>query len=113
MSAYQYVTPDEKVGLIITAALEQKEVCKITRFLAKHGIDSRRAVQIYRVYGRDSIAKIKENPYQLAYDVRGIGPKTADDMAAKLGIDHDSPYASRPPVSGKPSERVAVKSGKA
>lgn len=92
---------------------EQEEVRKITRFLAKHGINSRPAVQIYRAYGRDSIAKIKENPYQLAYDVRGIGQKTADDMAAKLGIDRDSPYGPRATASSGPPERTSAESGKA
>jgi len=56
-------------------------------FLAEHGISSGRAVRIYRTYGQEAIAKIKENPYQLADDVRGIGFKTADELAAKLGID--------------------------
>ena len=67
-------------------------------FLTEHGITSGRAVRIYRTYGHESIAKIKANPYQLADDIRGIGFKTADELAAKLGIDRDSPYRARAAV---------------
>jgi exodeoxyribonuclease V alpha subunit len=77
---------------------EQKEVRKIILFLTEHGITSGRAVRIYRTYGHESIAKIKENPYQLADDIRGIGFKTADELAAKLGIDRNSPYRARAAV---------------
>jgi exodeoxyribonuclease V alpha subunit len=77
---------------------EQKEVRKIMLFLTEHGITSGRAVRIYRTYGHESIAKIKANPYQLADDIRGIGFKTADELAAKLGIDRDSPYRARAAV---------------
>jgi exodeoxyribonuclease V alpha subunit len=74
---------------------EQKEVRKIMLFLTEHGITSGRAVRIYRTYGHEAIAKIKENPYQLADDIRGIGFKTADELAATLGIDRNSPYRAR------------------
>ncbi len=77
---------------------EQKEVRKLMLFLTEHGITSGRAVRIYRTYGHESIAKIKTNPYQLADDIRGIGFKTADELAAKLGIDRDSPYRARAAV---------------
>jgi exodeoxyribonuclease V alpha subunit len=77
---------------------EQKEVRKIMLFLTEHGITSGRAVRIYRTYGHEAIAKIKENPYQLADDIRGIGFKTADELGAKLGIDRNSPYRARAAV---------------
>ena len=77
---------------------EQREVRKIMLFFADHGISSGRAVRIYRTYGHESIAKIKENPYQLANDIRGIGFKTADELAGKLGIDRNSPYRARAAV---------------
>ena len=67
-------------------------------FLAEHGISFGRAVRIYRTYGQESIAKIKENPYRLADDIRGIGFKTADELAAKMGIDRNSPYRARAAV---------------
>ena len=77
---------------------EQKEVRKIILFLTEHGITSGRAVRIYRTYGHEAIAKIKQNPYQLADDIRGIGFKTADELAAKLGIDRNSPYRAQAAV---------------
>ncbi len=77
---------------------EQREVRKIMLFLSQHGISSGRAVRIYRTYGQQAIATIKENPYQLADDIRGIGFKTADELASRLGIDRDSPHRARAAV---------------
>ncbi len=77
---------------------EQKGVRKIMLFMTEHGITSGRAVRIYRTYGQEAVAKIKENPYRLADDIRGIGFKTADELAAKLGIDRNSPYRARAAV---------------
>jgi exodeoxyribonuclease V alpha subunit len=77
---------------------EQKEVRKIILFLTEHGITSGRAIRIYRTYGHESIAKIKENPYQLADDIRGIGFKTADELAATLGVTPNSPYRAKAAV---------------
>ncbi len=77
---------------------EQKEVRKIMLFLSEHGISSGRAVRIYRTYGQDAVARIKENPYRLADDIRGIGFKIADELAAKLGIDRSSPFRARAAV---------------
>ena len=88
----------ERLKRIRQSWLEQEEVRKIMLFLTEHGITSGRAVRIYRTYGHESIARIKENPYQLADDVRGIGFKTADELAAKLGIDRSSPYRARAAV---------------
>ena len=83
---------DERLKRIRQSWQEQKEIRKIMLFLTEHGITSGRAVRIYRTYGHQAIAKIKENPYQLADDIRGIGFKTADELAATLGIDRNSPY---------------------
>jgi exodeoxyribonuclease V alpha subunit len=77
---------------------EQREVRKIMLFFSQYGIGSGRAVRIYRTYGQQAIDKIKENPYQLADDIRGIGFKTADELAAKLGIDPNSPHRARAAV---------------
>ena len=88
----------ERVKRISQSWKEQKEVRKIMLFLAEHGISFGRAVRIYRTYGQESIAKIKENPYRLADDIRGIGFKTADELAAKMGIDRNSPYRARAAV---------------
>lgn len=88
----------ERLKRIRQSWQEQKEVRKIMLFLAEHGITPGRAVRIYRTYGQESIAKIKNNPYQLADDIRGIGFKTADELGAKLGIDRNSPYRARAAV---------------
>ncbi|MBM4090767.1 MAG: ATP-dependent RecD-like DNA helicase [Planctomycetes bacterium] len=70
---------------------EQKEVRQIMLFLHELGVGSgSRAVRIYKTYGRDAITTIRTNPFQLADDVRGIGFKTADQLAARLGIDPQS-----------------------
>jgi exodeoxyribonuclease V alpha subunit len=85
----------ERLKRICQSWQQQKEVRKIMLFLTEHGITPGRAVRIYRTYGHEAIAKIKQNPYQLADDVRGIGFKTADELAGKLGIDLNSPYRAR------------------
>jgi len=77
---------------------QQREVRQIMLFLHSHGIGSGRAVKIYRAYGQAAIATIEANPYQLADDIRGIGFKTADELATKLGIDPNSPNRARAAV---------------
>src|ERR1700688_1321496 len=72
----------------ITAAwAEQKAVREIMVFLHSHGVGPARAVRIYKTYGPDAIQVMTENPYRLARDIRGIGFKTADVIAMKLGIE--------------------------
>ena len=72
----------------ITAAwAEQKIVREIMVFLHSHGVGTARAVRIYKTYGSDAIQVMTENPYRLARDIRGIGFKTADAIAMKLGIE--------------------------
>src|SRR5262249_58889677 len=55
-------------------------------FLHGHGVGTARAVRIFKTYGADAIQVMTENPYRLARDIRGIGFKTADAIAMKLGI---------------------------
>ena len=88
----------ERLKSIRQSWQEQKEVRKLMLFLTEQGITAGRAVRIYRTYGQEAIARIKENPYQLADDIRGIGFKTADELAAKLGIDRHSPFRARAAV---------------
>jgi exodeoxyribonuclease V alpha subunit len=72
----------------ITAAwAEQKVVREIMLFLHSHGVSTARAVRIYRNYGADAVQVMTENPYRLARDIRGIGFKTADAIAMRLGIE--------------------------
>ena len=72
---------------ILAAWAEQKTVREIMVFLHSHGVGTARAVRIYKTYGADAIQVMTENPYRLARDVRGIGFKTADAIAMKLGIE--------------------------
>ena len=68
----------------------QKEIKNVMLFLQDHGVSTSFAAKIYRQYGNDSIAKVKENPLRLADDIWGIGFKTADSIAEKLGIGKEA-----------------------
>ena len=70
---------------ITDAWAEQKIVREIMVFLHSHGVGTARAVRIYKTYGADAVQVMTENPYRLARDIRGIGFKTADAIAMKLG----------------------------
>ena len=72
---------------------------EIMLFLHAHGVGTSRAVRIYKTYGAEAVAVISENPYRLARDIRGIGFKTADQIAAKLGIAGDAMVRVRAGVS--------------
>ncbi|MFN7560177.1 MAG: ATP-dependent RecD-like DNA helicase [Prosthecobacter sp.] len=71
--------------------MKQKSLHSIMLFLHQHGISSSRALRIYKTYGDEAQAVLKENPYRLAQDIRGIGFKTADDIAYRLGVANDAP----------------------
>ncbi len=77
----------------------QKVVREIMVFLYAHGVGTSRAVRIYKTYGADAIAIVKDNPYRLARDIRGIGFVTADALAQKLGIAKTAPIRARAGVS--------------
>jgi exodeoxyribonuclease V alpha subunit len=64
-----------------------RRVREILVFLHSHGVSTARAVRIFKTYGSDAIQVMSENPYRLARDIRGIGFKTADAIAMKLGIE--------------------------
>ncbi len=70
---------------------EQKEVRNIILFLQEHSVPPSFAVKIYKTYGQESIKVLRERPYDLAYDVKGIGFKSADKIALSLGFREDSP----------------------
>src|SRR5450631_360991 len=84
----------------ITAAwAEQKIVREIMVFLHSHGVGTARAVRIYKTYGADAVQVMSENPYRLARDIRGIGFKTADAIAMKLGIEKTAMIRVRAGIS--------------
>ena len=70
---------------------EQRAIKDIMLFLHSNGIGSSRAVRIYKTYGEEAIGKVRQNPYRLALDIHGIGFKSADELASRLGIAEDSP----------------------
>ena len=68
---------------------EQKEIKNIMLFLQDHGVSTSHATKIYKTYGNESIKVVQENPYKLADDIWGIGFKTADTIAEKMGFGHE------------------------
>ena len=68
-------------------------------FLHAHGVGTARAVRIFKTYGHEAIKVMTEDPYRLARDVRGIGFRTADAIAAKLGMEKTAPQRLRAGVS--------------
>jgi exodeoxyribonuclease V alpha subunit len=75
-----------RAGRITDAWAEQRVVREIMVFLHSHGVGTARAARIYKTYGADAVQVMSEDPYRLARDIRGIGFKTADAIAMKLGI---------------------------
>ena len=84
---------------ITDAWAEQKIVREIMVFLHSHGVGTARAVRIYKTYGADAVQVMTENPYRLARDIRGIGFKTADAIAMKLGIEKTAMIRVRAGIS--------------
>lgn len=68
---------------------KQKDIKNVMLFLQSYGVSTAYAAKIYRQYGKESIDRVKENPYRLADDIWGIGFKTADGIAAKMGYEKD------------------------
>ena len=83
---------DKKMEKIHSAFMEQTELKDIMLFLESYKISPAYAVRIYKTYGANTINIIRENPYNLAEDVFGIGFKTADKIALSAGIAMDSEY---------------------
>ena len=69
---------------------EQSEIKELHLFLQSHDVSMNLATRIYKQFGQESIKVVRENPYKLAQDVHGIGFRTADDIAVKLGLPRDS-----------------------
>src|SRR5579864_7567084 len=84
---------------MVAAWAEQKVVREIMVFLHSHGVGTARAVRIFKTYGADAVQVMSENPYRLARDIRGIGFKTADAIAMKLGIEKTAMIRVRAGIS--------------
>jgi exodeoxyribonuclease V alpha subunit len=80
----------------ITASwADQKIIREIMAFLQGHGVSTSRAVRIFKTYGADAIPLVSENPYRLARDITGIGFKSADLIAERLGISRTAMVRAR------------------
>src|SRR5213075_1172703 len=88
-----------RAGRITAAWAEQKIVREIMVFLHSNGVGTARAVRIYKTYGADAVQVMSENPYRLARDIRGIGFKTADTIAMKLGVEKTAVIRVRAGIS--------------
>jgi exodeoxyribonuclease V alpha subunit len=84
---------------ITDAWAEQKIIREIMVFLHSNGVGTARAVRIYKTYGVDAVQVMTENPYRLARDIRGIGFKTADAIAMKLGVEKTAMIRIRAGIS--------------
>ena len=80
----------KRIAKITKAWEEQKEIKEIMIFLQGHGVSATYSAKIYKQYGNQSIQMVKENPYRLAQDIRGIGFITADKIAQNIGIPPNS-----------------------
>lgn len=87
----------DKASAIGQALNEQKGLRDVVMFLQEYGVTPSVCIKIYKAYAENAVLTIKENPYKLCDDVFGIGFKTADRIAMKLGID--------------PASRFRIKSG--
>lgn len=81
----------KRIDRIKLAWEDQKTIRELIIFLQTYEISPTYAQKIFKVYGVNSIQKIKENPYNLAKDIFGIGFKSADDIASKMSIANDAP----------------------
>ncbi|MBB2203363.1 SF1B family DNA helicase RecD2 [Gluconacetobacter tumulisoli] len=84
---------------IVGGWADQKVIREIMLFLHSNGVGTSRAVRIFKTYGQDAVQLISENPYRLAKDIRGIGFKTADQIARKMGIAPDAMIRVRAGIS--------------
>jgi exodeoxyribonuclease V alpha subunit len=81
----------KRIGWIITAWAEQKQIKEIMLYLHARGLSTNLAIKIYKEYGDNSLDVIQTDPYRLARDITGIGFKTADRIAQALGLAPDHP----------------------
>lgn len=79
----------QRVEQVKKSWTEQKEIKNIMLFLQGHDVSTSHATKIFKTYGSESIAIVQENPYRLADDIWGIGFKTADTIAEKMGFGHE------------------------
>ena len=84
-----------KAREIGAGAAEQADMRRAMIFLGEYGVSLKLGVRIYREYGEEMYAVLRENPYRLAEDIEGVGFVTADRLAARIGIPPDSAFRIR------------------
>lgn len=89
----------KRADKITSAWADQKVIREIMIFLHSHAVGTARAVRIFKTYGVGSVQVMSENPYRLARDIRGIGFRTADLIAEKLGIEKTAMIRVRSGIS--------------
>jgi exodeoxyribonuclease V alpha subunit len=97
----------KRVEKITSGWSDQKAIREIMVFLQSHGVGTARAVRIFKTYGADAIPIVSENPYRLARDIKGIGFKTADQIAEKLGIEKTAMIRARAGISYTLTEAIS------
>ena len=86
---------DRKAREIAAVVAEKRELRDAMLFLQQYGVTNRVALKIWKTYGEQMYAVLKENPYQLAEDIGGIGFATADEIASRAGISAQSEFRIR------------------
>ena len=99
---------EKRAQMIVESYAEQAQQREAMVFLQSYGVTPALAVKIYKRYGENVRQVISRNPYRLVEDVEGIGFKTADRIAASLGIEPDSEYRLGAGVKFALSEATAV-----
>ena len=84
-----------RLEMVKEAWEKHKNIQELMLFLQEYGVGAAHCARIYKTYGKKAISVVKENPYRLAADVRGIGFITADNMAKRMGIEPDSLFRAK------------------
>ena len=85
----------KKAEAIAEAFAAHREFAEVSMFFQEYGVSAEYALKLYKVYGADAVELISENPYRLVEEVYGIGFHKADNIAAKMGIEPESPFRIR------------------
>jgi exodeoxyribonuclease V alpha subunit len=96
----------KRLERIVKAWKDQKAIRAIMVFLQSHGVSTSKAVRIFKTYGDEAVERVTKNPYELARDIYGIGFKSADLIAGRLGIAKDSLVRARAGLNHVLLERV-------
>ena len=81
-----------KAEMIAASYRAHREFADIALFFSEYGVAASYAMRMYKIYGGDTVRVVKENPYRLITDIRGIGFTHADRIAEKLGVARDSEF---------------------